>query len=63
VNDIQVRLRPDENPIGDIKPDRSAELAEEVIAADEIRTAGKSSAGQEWRIKADALSADSGRKF
>jgi len=63
VNDIHMRLRPDEDPIGDIKPESPAELAEEVIAADEIRTAGKSAAGQEWRIKADALSADSSRQF
>ena len=52
-----MRLRPNEDPIGDIKPESPAELAEEVIAADEIRTAGKSAAGKEWRIKADALSA------
>ena len=63
VNDIHVRLRPDEDPIGDIKPESPAELAEEVIAADEIRAAGKSAAGQEWRIKTDALGADSSRKF
>src|ERR1044071_519188 len=62
-HDIHVRLRPDENSIGDIKAHRPAELAEEVIAADEIGTAGKSAAGQKWRIKTDALGADSSRQF
>src|SRR6185312_9791034 len=59
---IQMRFRPDKNSRGNVQADSSAKLPKEVIAAHKIRTAGER-ALESRRVKADALSSDSGGKF
>ena len=62
VDFVQMDLRPYKDAGRDINPYRRAELAEEVVAGDNIRATDKIAA-HKWRIKMDTLRTDSSGKF
>lgn len=50
-------FRPDKNAVGHVKTDAAAKVHQEMVAALEIRAAGKR-AGEEWLVKAEAFQPD-----